>query len=146
MSKTNAFESDLLSHIFENDTVAGIGDATGIRGASVAGSLYIALHTADPTDTGSMAAEADYTGYARKAVARTAAAWSESGGTVTNDAAITFNPCTGGTNTITHFSICKAGTAGVADAIYTGAVTPNIAISNGITPEVSAGQLSVTEG
>jgi hypothetical protein len=40
--------TDLLELIFCNTDAPNIGDATGLRGSSVAGSLYVSLHTADP--------------------------------------------------------------------------------------------------
>lgn len=40
MSKGNTFENDLLLLIFNNTDAALIGDATGLRGSSTAGSLY----------------------------------------------------------------------------------------------------------
>lgn len=146
MSKTNAFETDILELIFENTTLAAIGDATGLVGSSTAGSYYIALFTADPTDAGTITNECDYTGYARLAVARSTAGWTTTNGVCVNDAAITFAACTGGTNTVTHFGICKAGTASVADLIYTGALTASRSVSSGITPEFAAGDITVTEG
>lgn len=55
MSKGNTFENDLLLLIFNNTDAALIGDATGLRGSSTAGSLYVALHTADPGEAGTAA-------------------------------------------------------------------------------------------
>ena len=52
MSKGNTFENDLLLLIFNNTNIANLGDATGIRGSSAAGSLYLALHTTDPGEAG----------------------------------------------------------------------------------------------
>ena len=52
MSATNVFENGLLSLIFENANYANVGDATGLRGSSTAGSFYISLHTAYPGLTG----------------------------------------------------------------------------------------------
>jgi hypothetical protein len=144
MSKTNAFETDILELIFSNTTLAGIGDATGLVGSTADGNLYISLHTADPTDTGGIGDEADYTGYDRVAVGR-ASGWSVSSGVASNVAAVTFAACTGGSNTVTHFGICKAGTSGVADLIYSGALTSSLAVSSGITPEFAIGALTVTE-
>ena len=40
MSKSNAWETALLQHLFTNSDVANVGDATGLRGSSTAGSLY----------------------------------------------------------------------------------------------------------
>ena len=146
MSKTNAMETAMLSLYFENADHANVGDATGLQGASTPGTYSISLHTADPTDTGTMAAECDYTGYARKTIARSTAEWTVTTDTVVNDNAITFDACTGGSNTVTHFGICLADVEGVTDMIYSGALTASRAVSSGITPEFAAGDLTVTEG
>jgi hypothetical protein len=146
MSKVNDFETDILELIFENADLAGIGDGTGLQGSTVAGSFYIALFTADPGEAGSVANEATYTGYARKAISRAGGSWTTANGATENTAAITFDACTGGSNTITHFGICKAGTASVADLIYYGALDSSLAVSSGITPEFAAGALDLSEG
>lgn len=146
MSKTNDFETAILQLVFENTDLAAIGDGTGLRGSSTAGSFYVALFTGDPTDTGSPDNEATYTSYARKAVARSGAAWTTTTGVASNDAEIAFDACTGGTNTITHFAICKAGTASILDLIYYGALSASLAVSNGITPTFAIGAITVTEG
>jgi hypothetical protein len=145
MSKSNQWENDLLLLLFNNTNVSLVGDATGLRGATGAGSLYVSLHTADPGEAGDQTtSEATYTSYARVAVARTAGGWTVSSGSVTNTAAITFPQATGGTNTITHFGIGTDST-GAGKLLYKGAVTPNLAVSNGITPQINASQLTVTE-
>ncbi len=41
MSKSNTFENELLLLIFNNDTLALVGDATGIVGSGADGNLYI---------------------------------------------------------------------------------------------------------
>ena len=52
MSKSNSLENGLLELIFKNTNFANVGDATGLRGSSTAGSLYASLHTADPGEAG----------------------------------------------------------------------------------------------
>ena len=52
MSKTNTWENDLLKLVFQNTSASLIGDATGLVGSGVAGSLYVSLHTADPGEAG----------------------------------------------------------------------------------------------
>lgn len=114
MSKSNTWENDLLLLLFNNTNASLIGDATGLRGAVTAGSLYISLHTADPNEGGSQnTSEATYGGYARVAVARSGAAWAVSGNAVDNVAAITFPACVSGSSTVTHFGIGKIGRAHV---------------------------------
>lgn len=71
MSFSDTAENDLLQLLFNNVDMALVGDATGLRGASAAGSFYLSLHTADPGDAGSQStSEAAYSGYARVAVVR----------------------------------------------------------------------------
>lgn len=143
MSKTNTFETDILELIFNNTNLANIGDTAGLQGSTTAGSLYVALFTADPGETGSTANEAAYTSYARVAVARTSGGWTISGNNCSNTAAITFPAATGGSETITHFAIMTASTGG--DMLYSGALTASLAVSSGITPEFAIGALDVNE-
>lgn len=106
MSKGNTFENDLLLLLFNNTNIANLGDATGLRGSSVAGSLYVSLHTADPGEAGDQTtSEASYTGYARVAVARSAGGFTVSSNQVSNTAAVTFGQCTAGSAAITHWAL-----------------------------------------
>lgn len=134
MSLSNASESDLLKLVFQNANFANVGDATGLRGSTTAGSFYVALHTADPGEAGDQTtSEATFTSYARVAVARTSGAWTVTGTAptqVANAATITFPTCTGGSNTITYFSIGVAS-AGASEIIVSGALTSSVAVSTG---------------
>ena len=144
MSATNAFETLILQLIFENANAANIGDATGLRGSSTAGSFYISLHTADPGEAGNQTtSEATYTSYARVAVARSTAGWTVSGNSATNDASISFPACTGGSNTITHFGI-GTDSSGTGNLLFSGALGASLAVSSGITPSFAASALTVT--
>lgn len=144
MSKGNTFESELLSHIFTNADIANIGDATGLRGSSAAGSLHFALHTADPGEAGDQTTnEVAYTSYARVALGRSGSNFTVSGNQVTLAANLDFPACTGGTATATHFSIGTAA-SGTGKILYKGTVTPNISISNGVTPRLTTGT-TITE-
>lgn len=148
MSKGRTFQTDLLKHILENATVPLVGDAAGLLASAVAGSIYIALHTADPGETGDQTtSECSYTGYVRKAVARADAQWtvtSASPATASNANVQTFAACTGGTSTATHFSVGYA-VSGTGKLFYSNALASSLAISNGITPEFAADALVVTE-
>jgi hypothetical protein len=147
MSASNSFESDILKLIFQNTNLANVGDATGLRGSSTAGSLYVALHTADPGEAGDQTtSEATYTSYARVAVARSSGGWTVSGTAptqVANAASVGFPACTGGSNTITHFSVGVAS-AGASEIVVSGALSANLAVSSGITPSFAIGQLVAT--
>lgn len=145
MSKSNSWENALLLNLFNNSAVANVGDATGLRGSTVAGSLYISLHTADPGEAGSQTtSETSYTGYARVAVARSGAGWTVSTNQVINAAVITFGACTVGTPTLTHFGV-GTDVSGAGTLLYSGALTSSLTIGPGITPEFAAGQLTITE-
>jgi hypothetical protein len=147
MSLSNAAESDLLKLLFQNVTWAGLGDVTGVVGSGAAGSLYVALHTADPGEAGNQStSEANYTGYARVAVARSAGGWTVSGTAptqVANAGDITFGACTAGSNTITHFSIGLAS-SGANEILASGAVSSPLPVGAGITPAFAIGQLTTT--
>lgn len=144
MSASNDFETDLLTLLLNNSNIANIGDATGLRGSSAAGNAFVALHTADPGETGKQnTSEATYTGYARVAVARSGSGWTIAGNSVSNAAAVTFGLCTAGANTITHFSIGYE-TSGATKMIVSGALTASLSVSAGITPSFAIGQLSAT--
>ena len=144
MSATDVFENGLLSLIFENANYANVGDATGLRGSSTAGVFYISLSTGTLTDASTQSTtEATYTSYARKSVARSTAGWTVSSGTVSNDAAVTFDACTGGSSTVTDFGI-GSDLSGTGNLFIYGSLTASRAISSGITPEFAAGALQVS--
>ena len=68
-----------LKHLLQNAAIADVGDASGLQPSATAGSLYISLHTASPDAADvQTTSEADYTSYARVAVARSAAGWTVS--------------------------------------------------------------------
>ena len=137
MSISNTWEYDLLLLVFNNTNASLIGDATGLRGSSTAGTLYVSLHTADPGEAGDQTTnEATYTSYARVGKARDGSTWSVSANEVTPVAAITFPTCTGGSNTITHFGVGTAS-SGAGKLLYSGTVTPNIAVANTVTPQLN---------
>ena len=145
MSKSNTFENDLLKHVFNNDNIALIGDATGIRGSSAAGSLYVSLHTADPGEAGDQTtSETAYTNYARVAVARTTGGWTVTGNTVSNAALVQFAQCGVTGATLTHFGV-GTDASGAGKLLYSGALTASLAVSSGIQPQFAAGDLDITE-
>lgn len=145
MSATNAFETALLQHIFQNAGIALIGDATGLRGATTAGNLFVSLHTADPGEAGNQTTnETTYTGYARASVVRSAGGWTVSGANVSNAATVSFGPCTAGTATITHFGIGTAST-GTGSLLFKGALGASISVTttSNATQSFAAGALDV---
>lgn len=146
MSKSNTFENDILQLLFNNVDIADIGDAGGIQNSATAGSLYVALHTADPGEAGDATTnETAYTNYARVAVARTSGGWTVSGNSVTNTAQVTFPQCGVTGATITYGSITTAS-SGASKILYSGALSSSLAVANQITPFFAAGTgITVTE-
>ena len=138
MSKSNTFESDLLLLVFNNTDAGLIGDATGLRGSSTAGSLYVSLHSSDPGEAGDQTTnEVAYTSYARVAVARSGAGWTVTGNSVSPAANVDFPECTGSTATATHFGVGTAS-SGAGKLLYKGALSPSISISSGVIPRVKS--------
>jgi len=137
MSMSDTFENDWLLLVFNNTNIANIGDATGLRGSTTAGSLFVSWHTADPGESGSQTtSEAAYTGYGRIAVARSGSGWTVSGSSVSNTSAVTGNQNTGSTETERFWAIGTSssgagkvlfrGHLGTAPIAFTAAVTGNL--------------------
>ena len=102
---------------------------------------YLALFTADPTDTASLAAEANYTGYERVALTK-ASAWTGTASPFTNTNLIQFGACTAGTNALTHFAVVDTA-SGAVDMMISGALSATLNVSQGIQPQFQAGGLSI---
>jgi len=133
MSKSNAFENALLQLIFNATAIANLADNAA---SSPLTNLYVSLHTADPGEAGTQStSEATYTGYARVAVARTSGGWTVTANSVSPVANIDFPIATGGTNTITYFGVGSAS-SGAGVLYYSGTVTPNISVVNGVIPRL----------
>lgn len=139
MSKGDVFENDLLQLIFNNVDIANVGDAGGIQNSAAAGSLFVSLHTSDPGEAGTQTTgEIAYTGYTRIGVTRSTAGW-----TITNNnsiqpvATIGFGPMTAGAGGTVSFFAVGTVVSGAGKILYKGAVSPTIAVSNGVTPQLT---------
>jgi len=134
MSIANVTETAILKLIFQAVAWANYADNAA---ASPQTNIHAGLHTADPGDAGTMAtSETTYTSYARVNVARTTGGWTETNGSVSPAANIDFPAGTGGSGTVTYFSTGKTG-GGAADILWSGTVTPNIVVGNGVTPRLT---------
>jgi hypothetical protein len=132
--KTTTWANDLLKLLFQSTPVANIADNAA---TSPLTNLYISLHTADPGVVGAQnTSEAAYTGYARVAVARSAVGWTVTGNSVSPASTIVFPAATAGSVTETFWGIGVAAT-GAGTLLYSGSITPGIAVSNGVTPELT---------
>lgn len=115
-------EAELMKYAF---TTAGMGTRPT--------AWYVALHTADPTDTG---ATAEVSG---SSYARTSVAFTRTGGQVVNTGAVTFPAATGSGYTVTHVSVWDASTSG--NCLYQGPLTLAKAIAVGEAANFAASEL-----
>lgn len=149
-----------MSDFLENKLIDWFfrAQAIGITGASAAGgtgptNLYIGLLTAAPSDTGG-GTEVTGGSYARVTYASSLANWAGTqaaasttastgtGGTTSNNTAITFPAPTANWGTITHFGIYDASSAG--NLLFWGALTASKTVNNGdAAPSFAAAALSI---
>lgn len=139
MAWAASFQSPVASLILLAVAIANIADNAA---SSPITNIQISLHESDPSAGNQTTGEGNYTSYARVAVARSVSGWTDTAGTVTNDAEIAFPACTGGSDTASHVGLGTAS-SGTGVLIIGGALTANLAISSGITPRFAATALSV---
>ncbi len=126
-------ELELLDHIL------GVGSYT-------MPTVYMALCTADPTDSGTGASMSEVTNanaYARVAVAADFAT-PAAAGSIANDGQIDFVEATGSWGTVSHFALVDSGTHGAGNMLAHGDLTVSKAIDNGDTPSFAIGDIVVT--
>jgi len=142
MSKSNTFENDLLLLIFNATAIANIADNAA---SSPLTQLFVALHTADPGETGVQnTSETAYTGYARVAVNRNSGAWTVTANSVSPNANIDFGVCTASPGAaITHASVGVAS-SGATKILYKGALSASITMATSVIPRLATGS-AITE-
>lgn len=130
---------DLLKLLLNNTAWAGVGDAPGIVGSTAAGSWFLSLHTSTPGAGGDQTTnEIAYTGYARVAVARTSGGWTVTANPATLASTISWPQMTGGAGgTATFVGLGKAS-SGAGELVLFGAISPTIAVSSGVTPQLTS--------
>jgi hypothetical protein len=104
--------------------------------------VYLALCTADPTDSGtgaSMNECANSGSYARKAITFGAAGSRR----ITQSGAVTFDAATGAWGTITHYAILDSGTHGAGNLLAHGSFSSGFSVVSGNTPSVASGQIYI---
>lgn len=140
-AKATAFSNDLLELIFNGTAIANIADNADSTPLT---NLYVSLHTSSPGASGDQTTnECAYTSYARVAVARTSGGWTVTTSSVSPAATISFPAATDGTETATHFAVGSAS-SGAGRILYFGTISPTIAISNGVTPQLTTAS-TITE-
>lgn len=111
--------------------------------------LYLSAHTADPTDSGSLAAEVTATdsGYARQNATAHFGAVSSPTGVAVNVDIIQFGPSSGANGawgSITHVGYCDDATAGAENMVIHVAMSAARLIQLGDSVTFDPSQLSVT--
>lgn len=140
-AKGSTFDNDLLKLIFNATAIANIADNAAVSPLTT---LYVSLHTATPGVGGSQTTnEAAYGSYARVGVARTTGGWTVTGSAVSPVANISFPTATSGSETETFFAVGTAS-SGAGKLLYFGLIGPTIAVSSGITPQLTTSS-TVTE-
>jgi len=126
MSFANFLETEILDHVF------------GGNAYTAPGTLYLALHTANPDEDGSGAeVSTSGTAYARQTVAFTV-----SGNTATTSAAVEYATATANFGTVTHVGVWDASTSG--NLLAYAALTSSKTIETGDVFRVPAGDLDIS--
>ena len=133
MSFGNTTENDVLNYVFDSAAPSWASNAN----------FFLRLHTADPGEAGTATtSEATYTSYDGVAVSRTTG-FTITGNSVTNAGLVQFPLSTGGSNTITHVSICTTQN-GAGQIIARAALGSSRSITDGDQPQFNAGTLTFT--
>lgn len=127
---TDYAEKKLLDHIL------------GVAAYTMPSTVYLALFTSDPTDTGVSGVEVSGNGYARQAISFSAAV--SGTGATSNGSDITFPAATGSWGTITHAGIMDALTNG--NMLWYGPLGTSKAVATSDQFKVGATKLSVSLG
>ena len=133
MSFSNAAETAVLNQIF-------VGTALPWNANT---NLWLALHTADPGETGTATtSESAYGGYARVAVTR-ATEFTVSNPTISNAVLKQFPVCSSGSSTVTYASIVDTA-SGAGNIIVSGILNSSVSVATGIQPQFAIGALVFT--
>ena len=124
MSFTNFLETEILDHVFAGAAY------------TAPSTKYIGLFTAAPGETGG-GTEVSGSAYARQSMA-----FSTSGATTSNSAAVEFPTATGSWGTITHVGIFDAVSSG--NLMVYATLTASKAIASGDVFRVPSGDLDIT--
>lgn len=132
----NTTENDILKLIFNATNWSLVADNTATTPLT---NIFVSLHTGDPGEGGTQnTSEISYTGYARISVARTTGGWTAaSAGSTSPVANIDFGQMTAGAGgTVTHWATGSL-TSGAGVIHFSGTVTPNISVVNGVIPRLT---------
>ena len=134
----DTFENDLCKLIFNGTAIGNIADNAASAPLTT---LWMALHTADPADTGTQGTnEGGYAQYTRISVARSTAGWVVTNNSVSPVANVDFPQNTStSTGTFTHASIGVTSASTASKILAFGTISPNINFSQNVTPRLTTG-------
>ena len=124
MSFTNFLETEILDHVFAGAAY------------TAPSTLYLGLFTSAPGETGG-GTELSGSAYVRKAIAFTT-----SGDTTSNNAAVEFPTATGSWGTVTHIGVFDALTSG--NLMVYATLTASKTVASGDVFRVPSGDLDIT--
>ena len=130
-----------MTDAFENDILDGV---TGVSQYTSPSTTYLALFTADPTDTGSVSNELSGSGYARLSLSGKFSAATGTGGSVSNTSEIAFAAATADWTEVTHAGVMKSGTAATDDMIVVVPLDAGITIYDTEQFKFAVGKLTIT--
>lgn len=134
---STTFANNLLKLFLNGTPIANLADNAASGPLT---NLYLALHTAAPSDSGDQtASEAAYSGYSRVAVPRSTSGFTAAvGGTSALASSVDFPAAGGSGATITHWSVgTTASGAGVM--IGSGELDVPLSITAGVIPRLTNG-------
>ena len=137
---TNGISQYGMSHLLDHIN----GKTSFTMPATVAMGLWTAALSS--TSTGATASEAAYTGYARQTIAGAGfnAATAATPSVSTNNGAITFPACTGGTSTLIAFMLADSATIGAGNALWYGTLTSTVISTTQTPPTVATTAMSLS--
>jgi len=153
-AKSDDFEESLLNAVLNNDvsgSLANLGD--GLQASVTPGSVTVHLilqSAGPPTDTWAsaqvVAGAPIYPAYAAQSVARNSGSpkWTVTGGTATNVEDIVFptSDIASGSDVVEYAAVMDSSSTSI---LWYGTLTSALSISNGITPQIDAGDLTINE-
>lgn len=129
------FANDELKLIYQATAIANIADNAS---SSPLTNIYASLHTGSPASGNQQTSEVSYTGYARQAMARSSAAFTITGASMSFVNDVVFPVSSSGTPTVTHFALGSVVSA-TGKVIDSGTVTPNIVVSTSVAQTLAQG-------
>lgn len=125
---------------YENELLDGL---TGVTQLTTPAIVYLALFTADPTDTGSVTNELTSPGYARQSIAGLFSAATGTNGTSSNTSEINFAAATGDWDGVTHVGFMVSDVETTDDMMSNIQLDASITILNGQTFTFAVGSLTL---